>query len=65
MSSTLFNLLMNNINEIFDVCFCHPVTFGNIKQSDLLYADDPILISETKTGLQSCLGNLQAYCQKW
>ena len=56
---------MNSINEIFDVRFCHPITFGNIKLSDLLYADDPILISETKTGLQSCLGNLQAYCQKW
>ena len=44
--------------------FCHPVTLGNIKLSNLLYADDLILISETKTDLHSCLDNLQAYCQK-
>ena len=35
------------------------------KLSNLLYADDLILISETKTGLQSCLDNLQACFQKW
>ena len=65
MSPILFNLFVNDINEIFDVRFCHPVSLGNIKLSNLLYADDLILISETKTGLQSCLDNLQAYCQKW
>ena len=47
------------------MCFYHPVTMGNIKLSNLFYADDLILISETKTGLQSCLDNLQAYCRKW
>ena len=55
MSPILFNLFVNDINEIFDVRFCHPVSLGNIKLSNLLYADDLILISETKTGLQSCL----------
>ena len=65
MSPILFNLFVSNINEIFDVCFCQLVSLGNIKLSNLLYADDLILISETKTGLQSCLDNLQAYCQKW
>ena len=48
MSLTLFNLFINNINEIFDEHFCHPVTLGNIKLSNLVYADDLILISETK-----------------
>ena len=56
MSPILFNLFI----EIFS-----SVTLGNIKLSNLLYADDLILISETKTDLQSCLDNLQAYCQKW
>ena len=65
MSPILSNLFVNNINEIFDVSFCHPVSLGNIKLSNLLYADDLILISETKTGLQSCLDNLQEYYQKW
>ena len=65
MSPILFNLFVSNINEIFDVCFCQLVSLGNIKLSNLLYADDLILISETKTGLQSCLDNLQEYYQKW
>ena len=63
MSPILFNLFVNDINEIFDR-FCHLVSLGNIKLSNLLYADALILISETKTGLQSCVDNLQAYCQK-
>ena len=64
MSPILFNLFVNDINEIFEG-FCHLVSLGNIKLSNLLYADALILISETKTGLQSCVDNLQAYCQKW
>ena len=60
MSPILFNLLVNDINETFDVRFCHLVSLGNIKLSDPLCADDLILIYETKTGLQSCLDNLQA-----
>ena len=50
MNPILFNLLVNYINEIFDVSFCHPVSLGKIKLSNLLYADDLILISQTKTG---------------
>ena len=65
MSPILFNLFINDINEIFNERFCHPVTLCTIKLSNLLYADDLILISETRTGLQSCLNKLQAYCQKW
>ena len=65
MNPILFNLFINDINEIFHERFYHPVTLCNIKLSNLLYEDDLILISETRTGLQSCLSNLQAYCQKW
>ena len=65
MSPILFNRFINKINEVFEVCFCHPVTLSNIKLSNLLYADDRILISETRTGLQRFLDNLQAYYQKW
>ena len=44
---------------------CHPVTLGHIKLSNLFYTDDLNQIIETRTDLQSCLGNLQIYCQKW
>ena len=30
MSPILFNLFVNDINEILDVHFCHPVSLGNI-----------------------------------
>ena len=65
MSPILFNLFINVVNEIFDERFCHPATLCNIKLSNLLYADYLILISESRTGLQSCLNKLQAYWQKW
>ena len=65
MSPILFNHFINDINEVFDVRFCHPVTLSNIKLSNLLYADELILISETRTGLQLFLDNLQAYYQMW
>ena len=29
MSPILFNISVNDINEIFDVSFCHPVSLGN------------------------------------
>ena len=35
MSPILFNLFLNDINEIFDMSFCHPVSLGNIKLSNL------------------------------
>ena len=44
---------------------CHPVTLGHIKLSNLFYTDDLNQIIETRTDLQSCVGNLQTYCQKW
>lgn len=31
----------------------------------LLYADDLLLLSETKEGLQSCLNSLKLYCNRW
>ena len=45
MSPILFNLFIDNIDEVFDVPFCHPVTLGNIKLKILNYADDLVLIS--------------------
>ena len=32
----LFNVLIDNINGIFDECFCHPDTLGNLKLRNLL-----------------------------
>ena len=37
----------------------------NHRVNCLMWADDIILMSETKEGLQNCLNNLNEYCQKW
>lgn len=42
-----------------------PVKLVNHKLNCLLYADDLVLLSSTKEGMQSCLDELSTYCNKW
>ena len=46
----LFCLYIDDIANMFDDC-CAPCGIGTCKLSHLLYADDLMLLSETKTGL--------------
>ena len=64
LSPTLFNLFINNIGDIFDQGQCQPPSILKLSLNHLLYADDLVLISETKNGLQKCLNKLQKYCEK-
>jgi hypothetical protein len=64
LSPLLFCLYIDDLKNIFDDT-CHPCTIGTIKLNHLLYADDLILFSETKHGLQNCLDKLNNYCKKW
>ena len=34
-------------------------------QNSLLYADDLVILSRSKTGLQTCLNRLSSYCNSW
>ena len=65
LSPILFNIFINDLNEIFDKTFCQPAKIKNLTLNNLLYADDLILVSETSSGLQNCLDRLQEYCDKW
>ena len=50
------------------MCTCAPCSIGNYRLNHLLYADDLILFSESKHGLQNCLNNhdnLNDYCKRW
>ena len=42
-----------------------PVLLGNAHLNSLSWADDFVLMSTSKTGLQNFLDNLQTYCCKW
>ena len=62
-SSLLFNLYLNNLpqNTLSD-----PFVLPNEKNiNSLLYADDLVILSRSKNGLQSCLNALSLYCDKW
>ena len=41
------------------------VTVNDMKIFLLLYADDAVIFSETPTGLQSGINELQKYCEWW
>ena len=65
LSPILFNIFINDLNEIFDKTFCQPAKIKNLTLNNLLYADNLVLVSETSSGLQNCLDRLQEYCDKW
>ena len=65
LSSILFNICINDLNEIFDKTFCQPAKMKDLTLNNLLYADDLVLVSETSSGLQNCLDRLQEYCDQW
>ena len=65
LSPILFNIFINDLNEIFDKTFRQPAKIKNLTLNNLLYADDLVLVSETSSGLQNCLDRLQEYCDKW
>ena len=53
----MFKLFIADIPSIFDGS-CDPVTLNNKLISCLMYADDLVLMSTTKAGLQNCLNAL-------
>ena len=61
LSPNLFNLFVNDLPNIFDN-ECMPVSLNTSKINCLMYADDVILLSETRDGLQNSLSMLEKYC---
>jgi len=60
----LSNLFQNDLHDIFDHT-CDPVALNDIKLNSLSWADDLVLLSKSKEGLQNCLNKLYDYCSKW
>lgn len=64
LSPLLFNLYVNDLPLFFNETH-DPVTIGKYLTNVLMYADDLVLMSTSKAGLQRCLEDLQTYCEKW
>ena len=54
LSPMLFNLYIDDIKDIFDEQ-CDPIDIQNTKINYFLYADDLVMLSESKAGLQRCI----------
>ena len=65
LSTTLFNLYINDLAEQFNFAENNPISIGNTKISCLLYADDLILMSTSHESLQKCINKLEQYCTTW
>ena len=64
LSPLLFNIFVDEMKEIFDES-CDPVKMFDTPLSHMLYADDLILMSTSKEGLNMCLEKLGRYCETW
>ena len=62
LSPMLFNLYIDDIKEIFDD-ECEPVTLQTTKINHFLYADDLVILSQSKEGLQRCLDKTHSYAK--
>ena len=66
LSPLLFNLYINDLPFAFENTLSHPFVLPNVvKLHSLLYADDLIILSRSKTGLQNCLDKLSSFCTSW
>ena len=66
LSPLLFNIIVNNIPFSIENTLSDPFVLPNgTKLSALLYADDLVILSRSKTGLQNCLDMLSSYCDSW
>ena len=67
LSPTLFNFILyiNNLVNDLKIGHTHPLIVGDVTVTSLLYADDIILVSESKEGLQNGLNVLSKFCSSW
>jgi hypothetical protein len=64
LSPTLFNIFINDIPNLFGA-ECKPAMLGDLTIPCLLYADDLVIFSESKPGMELALNNVHKYCNLW
>ena len=63
MSPILSNIFQNDLHDIFTDS--EPIVLENISFNSISWADDLLLMSTSKEGLQRCIDDLHGYCAKW
>ena len=65
MSPFLFSLFINDIEAHLQENINDGINIEQLQLYLLLFADDAVLFSESREGLQNNINNLESYCQKW
>uniref|UniRef100_A0A4W5RDT1 ribonuclease H n=1 Tax=Hucho hucho TaxID=62062 RepID=A0A4W5RDT1_9TELE len=65
LSPNLFNIYINELADMLDHSPAPGLTLFDTEVKYLLYADDLVLLSPTKEGLQQNLNILEQYCHNW
>ena len=60
LSPILFNIYIDGVKNIFDET-CDPISLQGNQINHSLYADDLVLFSSSRDGLQNCLFRLQTF----
>jgi hypothetical protein len=64
MGPSLFDVFINDIPELLNTSNCDPVHLGTIKVNCLLYADNLVLLSKSRSGLQESCEISNWLCRK-
>jgi hypothetical protein len=65
LSPALFSMYVNDLPDALRPSVQNHVRLGSLDVDCLMYADDVVLLSQSKEGLQSLLNGLSTYCKKW
>ena len=65
LSPLLFNIFINDIVKVLQSDSSDPVIINGVSINCLLYADDIVLLSNSKSGLQHSLNILSTFCNNW
>ena len=65
LSPTLFNIFINDLKDYLDKVNMEPPILNSTPINSLFYADDLVLISTSKKGLQLGLDTLYDFCSHW
>ena len=65
LSPLLFSMYANDMREMLHESGSEGITVDDLKLCLLLYADDSVLIAESRLDLQNSLDSVHDYCQRW